>query len=1370
MRIVRHKRKRIREVLEPPNLIEIQYNSYRWFLEEGLKELFQTFSPIYDLTYDPSGSKQTNPNFIEFGEYCLGEPKYSVEECREREATFSAPLRVKVRFGKRDGEVQESEIYLGDLPLMTDGGTFIINGRERVIISQLNRTPGVHFPSPLLSSTGREMMVRALGKVLQIQIIPAEGPWLDGGTDATNVIRLRVHQSKMLPITQIIKAFAAYEEARVPAELELERAVGWRMLQKVEYAGKTLLEAGAILTHELLEQLPEEARSLRVKCEPPYERLGELNNKPVYGLRNEHFAMMFGRPRERRETLREVTLRNPKEAELIGKTAVETITNAKGKPIVQAGEVIDEKAAKQIAKLKLPEVRVRFTEVVGGDLELPPLLKVTLDADPTNDSIEAVYDFYRRMRPGDPMVPENVFNLFYGLVLDPRRYDLGRVGRYQITRKLRHGIPLEVRRLTVPDLLLSLRHLLEMAEDKHEYEDTDHLANKRVRSVGELLQAHLRQAFLKLEKTAREKMTAAEDVSQILPNVVLSVKPVATALQSFFATNPLSTFMDQTNPLSELANKRRLSVLGPGGLQRQSIPPQVRNITPSQYGRICPIETPEGQNIGLVTQMTLYSYVDEFGFLRTPYRIVRDGKPTDEVVYLPADEDENAYIAPADTPLDENGYLPPMVQVRWRDEYPIVPREQVQYMDVNPAQVFSVSASMIAFLEHDDAGRALMGSNMQRQGVPLLNPEAPLVFTGVERHAAKYAQSLITARATGRVKYVSATEIRIEREEKDPNGDPIIDVYKLPHLVQSNKGTSFTFLPKVRLGQRVRAGDVIADGPSTENGELALGRNILVAFLPAGGYNYEDAVFVSQRLLYDDTYTSVHLESYQTDATETKLGPEEITSDIPNVGEEARRDLDESGIIRIGAEVKPEDILVGKIQPKGQTEGTTEQKLVRIIFGGKAEEMRDVSLRLPHGERGVVVRVSQFARFKYYCESCKSEFYRSKPMESKSCPRCHGTLVQLPEDELPPSVNHRVRVTVATRRPLTEGDKMAGRHGNKGVISKIQPVEDMPFLMDGTPIDIVLNPLGVPSRMNIGQILEFHLGLVAKELGIRFQTPVFQSSTPDEIKQEMRILADRLRRHALRVLLDHELRLNDETGNPVQWGYRATFDEAMEKVRAALASAPESERKRIAERLAIAEAQPDLDTLVNAIRQRAIDRAGFDPETGKVILRDGRTGEPFGNPVAVGYLYLLKLEHLAEEKIHARSIGPYSLVTQQPLGGKAQFGGQRLGEMEVWALEAYGAAHTLQEMLTIKSDDVNGRIHTFEAIIKGAPVIQPSMPESFKILVNELRALALKVQIIDEDGHIHDFHSLEELEEALSKPKPTKPVLGELQPSSSAES
>lgn len=1317
MRIVRHKAKRIESVIEPPNLIEIQYNSYRWFLEEGLKELFQTFSPIYD----PTGRY-----FLEFVDYCLGEPKYSVDECRERETTFKVPLRAKVRYGVRDGEVQESEIYLGDLPLMTDGGTFIINGRERVIVNQINRTPGVHFPSPFLSGAGRDMIARTLDKVLQVQIIPAEGPWLDGGNDPQGVLRLKVHQSKQLPITEIIKAFAAYEEARVPARLELARAIGWQLLEAVtDPAGNILLNAGDVITREWLEAQPDSVRQIQATVQPPYD--------PERGLTNEALQQMFGQIVEKEETLA-----YPTYDQLEGKVLVHDFKDPKkpGQTLVPAGTLIDTSLAKKIARLKPETITVRKREV-----ELHPLLRTTLEADPTTDSREALLDFYRRMRPGDPATEENVRNLFYGLVLDPRRYDLGRVGRYQINRKLRHGVAADVRRLTVPDLLLILRYLLELAEDQHEYEDTDHLGNKRVRSIGELLQAHLRAGFLRMEKAAREKMINAEDVSQILPNVVMSVKPINSALESFFTTNPLSTFMDQTNPLSELANKRRLSVLGPGGLNRQNIPPQVRNITPSQYGRICPIETPEGQNIGLVTQLTLYAQVDEFGFIRTPYRVVKEGRVTNEVVYLPADEEEDKCIAPADTPLAEDGtILPEMVQVRLRDEYPTVPREQVQYMDVNPAQAFSVSASMIPFLEHDDAGRALMGSNMQRQGVPLINPEAPLVHTGIERYAAEYARSVIRAKADGRVRYVSATEIRVER----PDGN--IDIYKLPHLVESNKHTCFSFLPRVTLGQRVRTGDVLADGPSTENGELALGRNVLVAFLPAGGYNYEDAVFVSQRLLYDDTYTSIHLESYQTDASETKLGPEEITNDIPNISEEKRRDLDENGIIRIGAEVKANDILVGKIQPKGQTEGTTEQKLVRIIFGGKSEEVRNVSLELPHGERGYVVRVAQFARYKYYCKDCKTTFYRSRTPESRACPRCGGNLENLPEDELPPSVNHRVRVTIATRRPLTEGDKMAGRHGNKGVISKIQPVEDMPFLMDGTPIDIVLNPLGVPSRMNIGQILEFHLGLVAKHLGIRFRTPVFQGSTSQEIKQEMYQLADRLRTHALRTLVDEELQI------PIEWHYRLNFEGALRLVENALKNLPEAHLAQLCRYFALPK-KAKVSDLMEAIRQRAIDRSGFDPETGKVILRDGQTGEPFDNKVAVGYLYILKLEHLAEEKIHARSIGPYSMITQQPLGGKAQFGGQRLGEMEVWALEAYGAAHTLQEMLTIKSDDVNGRVASFEAIIKGLPVTQPSVPESFKILVNELRALALKVQIIDANGVAHDFRSLEELD-SLDELKP----------------
>jgi DNA-directed RNA polymerase subunit beta len=1343
MRIVRPKAKRIKTVIEPPPLLEIQFNSYRWFLEQGLRELFDIFSPIYDLT---------ETYFIEFGDYCLGEPKYALEECRDREMTFEAPLRVKVRYGKKDGEIQESEIYLGDLPLMTDNATFIINGRERVVINQLNRTPGVHFPSPYLSSAGREMMARALQEVYQVQIIPAEGPWIDGGSDPNYVVRVRVHQSKQLPLTQIIKALAAFPEARVPARLPLQRAIGWRVLEPVRVGRRTVLQEGQIVEAATLQELPEETRKQKVLVEPPYTTDAEGRTT----LHNSAFLALFG-------TIEEVT--EPSIEQLVGRYAAEDIRDRRGRLLAARGTRIDHELAATVARQAVPPLRVA---------RLPRMVQATLEADPTTDSREALIDFYRRSRPGDPAVEESVYGLFYNLLLDKRRYDLGAVGRYQINRKLGHEIPPNVRHLTVPDLILTFQYLVELADEKHPYDDTDHLANKRVRSVGEQLQAHLRTAFLRMEKIAREKMTAAEDVHQLLPNMVLSVKPVSAALKSFFSQNPLSTFMDQTNPLSEAANKRRLSVLGPGGLGRQSVPPQVRNIFPSHYGRLCPVETPEGQNIGLVNQLTLYARVDEYGFIRSPYRVVRNGRVTDEVVYLAADEETTVRIAPADTPVLEDGTIASeMVQVRYGDEYPSVPREQVDYMDVSPSQVFSVSASMIAFLEHDDAGRALMGANMQRQAVPLVEPETALVHTGVERIVAHSAPSIIRARRDGRVRYVSAEEIRVETDSGE------IDIYHLPYLQESNKGTCFSYRAAVRLGQRVRAGDVLANGASTQHGELALGRNVLVAFMPWHGYNYEDAVLVSQGLLYHDTYTSIHLETYQTDAVDTKLGTEEITADIPNVGEEARRHLDENGIIRIGAEVRPEDILVGKVAPKAPTEGSTEQRLVRIIFGSQAEEMRDVSLRLPHGERGVVVRVLQFARYRYQCQRCNALFYRAKPIESRSCPRCRGTLEQLPEDELPPGVNHRVRVTLATKRILTEGDKMAGRHGNKGVISRIQPVEDMPFLMDGTPVEIVLNPLGVPSRMNVGQILELHLGYAARVLGVRYQVPVFQGATVEEVQHELAAVANQLRMHALTTLLQDELRLK------LRFPPGCSFDHAMERVRRYLDLLTPSQLEWLAQRLGvpIARAVPPApprkgrskkaqeaapaelpeaeltalkERLTETIRARAIHRSGFDPATGKAILRDGKTGEPFQNHVAIGYLYMLKLEHLAEEKIHARSIGPYSLVTQQPLGGKAQFGGQRLGEMEVWALEAYGAAHTLQEMLTIKSDDVMGRIRAYEAIVKGRPVIQPSVPESFKILVNELRALALRVQIIDSHNHIHDFRSLEELEtmdiEAASKP------------------
>lgn len=1319
MYIVRHRQKRVETTLEPPHLIEIQLNSYKWFLEEGLPELFRSFSPIYDMT---------GQYFIEFTDYTLGEPKYSVAECREQDMTFEAPIRVKVRFGGKDRDMIETEVYLGDLPLMTDTGTFIINGRERVIVSQITRSPGVYFSDDVDFS----MQI-----LVSTRVIPSEGPWLEIDSDPNGVLRSQIHQSKRIPFTQLIKAFAAFEEARKPARLRLSSALHWRLEEDVvdPETGEILLPAGSLIEEETLDRLPDRDRQVLVS--PPYEQ--DAQGRQM--LTNETLLRLFGR---------KVLLRNPTRYDLIGKRLLHDLVdpNRPERIIVRRLQRIEKEAARKIENLGLEQIEV---------LQVHRFVEATLEADPTSNSREAILDFHRRVRPGDPAVEDNARAIFYSLLLDPRRYDLAKVGRYQLNRKLDLELPLDVRHVTVPDLIAILQRMIELREGQTQSEeegprlvdDIDHLANKRVRSVGELLQSHLRLGFIRMEKVARERMTTAPDPDHVLPSVILSVKPVSAAIRSFFATNQLSTFMDQTNPLSELANKRRLSALGPGGLTRQSAKLEVRDVHRSHYGRICPIETPEGPNIGLINQITLYARVDEYGFIRTPYRRVVDGRVTNEIEYLSAADDDHCYVAPADTPLTPDGFIASeMVQVRHAGTYPTVPRLQVDFMDVSPSQIFSVATSLIPFVENDDANRALMGANMQRQAVPLVRSEAPFVHTGFERKAAHDAPSVITARASGTVVYTSATEIRVQRE------DDRIDSYPLLHMHQSNKGTCFTYLPCVELGQRVKEGQPIADGAATQHGELALGKNVLVAFVPWGGYNYEDAILVSERLLHEETYTSIHLERYQTEATDTQLGPEEITADIPNISEEARRNLDEGGIVRLGAEVAPDDILVGKIAPKGQTETSAEQRLIVAIFGKKAEEMRDVSLRLPHGERGYVIRVLQFARLKYLCTRCKQILFASKRPESLTCPRCNGNLEPLPPDELPAGVNHRVRVHVATRRPLTEGDKMAGRHGNKGVISKIMPQEDMPFLPDGTPIDVVLNPLGVPSRMNIGQILETHLGLVAHHLGIRFQTPAFQGSTEEEILQELRILADRLQRDKLLQFLRDELDIR------LELPYRATYEDALRSLEAILQALGPQELKRIANKIAAPLVQEEGETprveiprLIEHIRALIQKRTGIDPTTGKAVLRDGRTGEEFNNPVTIGYLYMMKLEHLAEEKIHARSIGPYSLVTQQPLGGKAQFGGQRFGEMEVWALEAYGAAHTLQEMLTIKSDDITGRIRTYEAIIKGEPVIQPSVPESFKILVNELRALGLKVSVRDERGRDIELRTLEELEEETdSKP------------------
>ncbi|MCW5933119.1 MAG: DNA-directed RNA polymerase subunit beta [Fimbriimonadia bacterium] len=1319
MRIVRHQKKRVETILEPPHLIEMQLNSYRWFLEEGLPEQFKTFSPIYDLT---------GQHFIEFVDFTLGEPKYSLEECREREMTFEAPLRVLVRYGAKEGEINETEIYLGDLPLMTDSGTFIINGRERVIVSQITRSPGVYFADDV--DYTMQILVSS-------RIIPTEGPWMEIDSDQNWVIRAQIHQSKRVPITQMMKAFAAFgderngESPRAAVEMMLKDAIHWRLEEDlVDQETGEVVQAGTLITEELLNENPG-LGNRKAMVNIPYAT--DKDGRPT--LTNEVILMLFGR----RETLQ-----NPARDELIGKRPLSDIMDPSkpDKTMVKRLQRIEREVAKKIEALGMEQLEV---------LAVPKFVESTLDSDPTANSREAILDFYRRVRPGEPAVEENARNVFYSLLLDPRRYDLAKVGRHQLNRRLRIGLPIVHRRITVADLVRTVNYMIEMREESYGSDDIDHLANKRVRSIGELLQSHLRVGFLRTEKTARERMTTASDTDQVLPSVILSVKPISAAIRSFFATSRLSTFMDQTNPLAELANKRRLSALGPGGLTRQSAKLEVRDVHRSHYGRVCPIETPEGQNIGLINQLTLYGRVDEFGFIRTPYRIVKDGHVTDEIVHMSAAEDDDLYVAPADVPIDENGrIISDDVQVRHQGTYPTVKREDVRYMDVAPAQIFSVSTAMIPFVENDDANRALMGANMQRQAVPLLKPDAPLVHTGAERKAAYDAPSVVVAEADGVVSFISSNEIRVTREDEH------IDTYSLTHMHQSNKGTTFTYLPCVRLGQRVRAGEPLADGASTENGELALGKNILVAFLPWGGYNYEDAILVSERLLHEETFNSIHLERYQAEATDTKLGPEEITSDLPGAGEDARRNLDENGIIRIGAEVAPDDILVGKIAPKGQTESSAEQRLIIAIFGKKAEEMRDVSLKLPHGERGYVIKVTQFARFKYQCANCQHIAFFSKLPENLDCAHCRGQLKQLPADELAAGTNHLARVLVATRRPLTEGDKMAGRHGNKGVISKILPMEDMPFLADGTPVDIVLNPLGVPSRMNIGQILELHLGLVAKKLGLRFQTPAFQGSTDEEIQEEIQILVDRLRRDALLKFAREEMELN------IQVSYRANTEDALEAVMDAIKDASEEQKERVSLCTALPVNAP-LEEIRKVIEERMAQRSGFDAKSGKAILRDGRTGDQFENHVAVGYVYMLKLEHLAEEKIHARSIGPYSLVTQQPLGGKAQFGGQRFGEMEVWALEAYGAAHMLQEMLTIKSDDVTGRIRTYEAIIKGAPVLQPSVPESFKILTNELRALGLKVTLIDTNNNPIELRSLEDLEdEDHNRPKLRLPqTLGE---------
>lgn len=1036
---------RIDEPIELPNLIQVQLSSYRWFTEIGLREALQEVFPISDFT----GNLE-----LGFIDYSLGNPKYEVHECKERDVSYQAPLKLKVRLtDKENGEIKESEVYMGDLPLMTEKGTFIINGAERVVVSQLVKSPGVYF-SDRVDVAGN--------RLFGATIIPNRGAWFELEMDSAGVIYTRIDKTRKIPV------------------------------------------------------------SVLLRC------IGFETSEAITGL-YEH-------------------------AEFLGKT---------------------------------------------------------LDKDTTTNKKEALIEFYRRLRPGEMATEDAADQLLRNLFFDPRRYDMATVGRYKVNKKLGLDIPVETRHLTKDDIIATIGYMIRLLRGEGKTDMIDHLGNRRLRSIGELLQNQFRTGLVRMERVVRERMSI-HDVENLTPQVLINIRPITAAVKEFFGSSQLSQFMDQTNPLAELTHKRRLSALGPGGLTRERAGFQVRDVHHSHYGRICPIETPEGPNIGLIGSLATFGQVNDFGFIETPYRKVdkSSGQVLDEIQYLSADEEEEYIIAQANAPLDEKGFFKlERVEARYGEEILEVPVNRVDYMDVSPKQVFSVATSLIPFLENDDANRALMGANMQRQAVPLVRTEAPIVGTGLEYKAAKDSGAVVLSKNAGTVRKVSADRIVVDTDGGE------VETYSLLKFVRSNQGTCYNQRPIVGVGDHIEANEIIADGPSTCYGELALGRNVLVAFMPWEGYNYEDAILISERLVKEDVFTSIHIEEYECEARDTKLGPEEITRDIPNVSEDMLKNLDDQGVIRVGAEVRPDDILVGKVTPKGETELTPEERLLRAIFGEKAREVRDSSLRVPHGEAGKVVAVKRFSREK--------------------------------GDELPPGVNQLVRVYIAQKRKISEGDKMAGRHGNKGVISRILPEEDMPFMEDGTPVQIVLNPLGVPSRMNIGQILECHMGWAATVLGLKIATPVFDGANEEDI--------------------------------------------------------------------------------FNKLTEASV------PKNGKAVLYDGRTGEPFDNEISVGYVYMLKLAHLVDDKIHARSIGPYSLVTQQPLGGKAQFGGQRFGEMEVWALEAYGASYTLQEILTVKSDDVIGRLKTYESIVKGDNIPEPGVPEGFKVLIKELQSLALDVRILSND-------------------------------------
>ncbi len=1145
---------KIGDSIEMPNLIKVQKDSYDWFVEEGLGEVLRDISPIIDY----SGNL-----VLEFLDYYMEEKtKYTLEEAKERDATYSTRLHVKVRLINREtGEIKEQVIYLGDFPLMTDSGTFIINGAERVVVSQLVRSPGCYYASEFDSKTGR--------KIYTSTVMPIRGAWIEYETDGNDVFYARVDRTRKIPVTTLLKAIGIVTDEQILQLFGEENKL------------KETLQKDPIKTQD--EALIEIYKKLRPGELPTADAARNLFNNMFFDPRRYDLAKVGRYKFNKKLSLA---------TRITGRIAFADIIDPEtGEVLAEKDTMITEDVAIAIQNSGINSVDVKVEDkpvkVIG------------------NGTVN-IHEMLPNVKLSDLHIREMVsYPVLKSIIDTTAEKDLHDV----IQERIDELIP---KYITNEDILASISYLLNLEHGLGNVDDIDHLGNRRIRCVGELLQNQFRIGLTRLERVVRERMTI-QDLDVITPQTLINTKPITSSIREFFGSSQLSQFMDQTNPLSELTHKRRISALGPGGLSRERAGFEVRDIHYTHYGRLCPVESPEGPNIGLISALSSFAIINEHGFVETPYRKIdhETGKITDEIIYMPADEEDKYIIAQASEPLDEEGrFVNERIRVRHREEITMVDKAQVDFVDVSPKQLVSVAAAMIPFLEHDDVKRSLMGSNMQRQAVPLLTTDSPIVGTGMEYRAARDSGITVLAKNEGIVEKVTGDEIQI-RTKKDE-----LDIYHLRKFKRTNGGTCINQRPVVSVGEKVKEGELIADGPATQNGEMALGKNVLIAFTTWEGYNYEDAVLISERLVKEDVYTSIHIEEYDCECRDTKLGPEEITRDIPNVGDDSLKDLDENGIIRIGAEVRPGDILVGKVTPKGETELTAEERLLRAIFGEKAREVRDTSLRVPHGEAGTIVDVKIFTRDN--------------------------------SDELGPGVNQVIRCYIATKRKVSVGDKMAGRHGNKGVISRILPEEDMPFLPDGTPVDIVLNPLGVPSRMNLGQVLEVHLGMAARALGFKVATPVFDGATDAEI-------------------------------------------------------------------------------------QELLKKAGLR-EDGKTVVYDGRTGEPFDSPITVGVMYMLKLHHLVDDKIHARSTGPYSLVTQQPLGGKAQFGGQRFGEMEVWALEAYGAAYTLQEMLTVKSDDVVGRVKTYESIVKGENVPEPGVPEGFKVLIKELQSLGLDIRLLSPDN------------------------------------